>query len=153
MYPIAHVIFTLLITKRFWQKENLSLHILALGALLPDLMDKSLLLLFNTGNGRFIAHTLAFALIGYMVTSLISRKTALSLSTGIIFHLLEDLNSPVPWFYPLIEYDFIPRGEYNFFEAYFSFFGIGTDAIAIILALGIFRREFQGITLTSKTTW
>jgi len=131
MYPFAHVTFTLLLTKRFWERGNLSPYLLAAGALLPDVVDKSLLLA-QVGGGRFIGHTLTFALLAFLLAGIKSYPWGVSLSGGVLFHLLGDLNAPLPWLYPFVRYSFGSREEFDLLEAYFSLSGIGMDAIALL---------------------
>ena len=83
---------------------------LAIGAILPDLIDKPLgLVIFASTitTGRMIGHTFLFSLLLFLV-GLYSygKKRALiilSLSTGSLFHLIEDQSWRVPkiLFWPL----------------------------------------------------
>ncbi len=135
MFPVAHVLLSLVATKRFWQANKLDWRFIAVGSLLPDLVDKAIFLLFHTGNGRFIAHTLVSVLIGFLVFQFISLRVGKSVALGMLLHLVFDLNAEVPWFYPFVSYEFPPRDSLNIFQAYLSFFGIGTDAIAVALGM------------------
>jgi|Deesub1362A_J573_1020465.scaffolds.fasta_scaffold01010_10 hypothetical protein len=138
MYPLGHVTFTLL----FGRKLKLSLGFLALGVLLPDLVDKILLIFFGIGSGRFIAHTLAFAAIaGGALALLRGRRAGVALALGCVAHLIEDAYSFIPWFYPFIDYDFPVVESYSIFDHYLAFFGIGTDAIGMLLFLAAYKPE------------
>ena len=79
-----------------------------IGAILPDVIDKSLYLLGFAPSGRYIAHTLFFVVIAGLVTYFIIRKksVALALSLGLLLHLFGDATYFVPWFYPFINYNF-----------------------------------------------
>ncbi len=129
MYPIGHITFTLLIGTRF----NLSPGFLALGVLLPDLVDKSLLIFFGIGSGRYVAHTLSFAVLAALLGLLRSRQAAPALAFGITAHLVEDSYSFIPWFYPLLPYDFPAVEGYSIFDHYLGVFGIGTDLLGVLL--------------------
>ena len=83
---------------------------LAIGALLPDLIDKPLgMVIFASTitTGRMIGHTLLFSLLLFLVgLNLYEKKRdvrIMSLSTGSLFHLMEDQmwKSPKILFWPL----------------------------------------------------
>jgi hydrogenase-4 membrane subunit HyfE len=70
---------------------------LAIGALLPDLIDKTLgMIVFAStiSNGRMISHTLVFSftlfLIGLYLYDNRREIIVLTLATGSFFHLIED---------------------------------------------------------------
>lgn len=87
---------------------------IALGALLPDFIDKPLgrIILADTiGSGRIYAHTLLFGLLlglaGYYLYS--QGKPELLIIAGASFcHILEDQiwNSPTVFFWPLLGWEF-----------------------------------------------
>ncbi|MBI2084247.1 MAG: metal-dependent hydrolase [Candidatus Aenigmarchaeota archaeon] len=79
------------------------------GALLPDIIDKGLFLIGWFPCTRFLAHTIFFFPIAGLATYAITRnkKVAVAVSLGVIFHLIEDLNSDIPLFYPFKQYSFI----------------------------------------------
>lgn len=83
---------------------------LIIGAILPDLIDKTLgRVIFPSiiANGRIIAHTLLFSLTLLLTGLYLYYRTgdtsALSLALGSIFHLMEDKmwKSPRTLFWPL----------------------------------------------------
>lgn len=79
-----------------------------LGALLPDIVDKSLLFL-GIGSGRGISHTLLFVGVSFIIVHFsFHRKKSISVPflIGLVSHLVLDLPE-VPFFYPFINYDFI----------------------------------------------
>ncbi|MBU5688498.1 MAG: metal-dependent hydrolase [Candidatus Aenigmarchaeota archaeon] len=82
---------------------------------LPDLIDKPPYILGIFPSGRYIGHTLLFVLLFGLSTYIITRKKiiALSVSFGMLMHLIEDLPYFIPWFYPFINYDF-PKGPFKF---------------------------------------
>ena len=86
--------------------SQLDLLFLALGSMLPDIVDKPLgLLLFGSPNmGRTFAHTLLFLII-LAAVSLRQRDIRLaSLSWGVLVHLILDSmwSSPVTLLWPLL---------------------------------------------------
>lgn len=150
MYPLGHVTFTLLVGR----KLNLSIGFLALGALLPDIVDKVLVIFFNIGGGRFIAHTLAFAaLAGCALALLHSKRAGVSLALGSVAHLIEDAYAFVPWFYPLLDYEFPVVESYSIFDHYLGFFGIGTDAIGLLLFIAAYKPEILPLNLEYLRRW
>lgn len=87
---------------------SLSIVLASFGALLPDLIDKPLVLIGIAPLGRYIGHTLFTAVVSSIVTFLITKNKnyGLSIGFGCIFHLFEDLPGFIPWFYPFVDYDF-----------------------------------------------
>lgn len=81
---------------------------LLLGSILPDLIDKPLVLLGLSESGRFIGHTLFTGIVVSLSSFVITRKkmVPISLFFGHFVHLLEDLPFFLPWFYPFVDYDF-----------------------------------------------
>jgi len=79
-----------------------------IGAVLPDVIDKSLYFLGFAPSGRYIAHTLFFVVVAGLAVYFITRKksVALALSFGLLLHLFGDATYFVPWFYPFIDYNF-----------------------------------------------
>jgi membrane-bound metal-dependent hydrolase YbcI (DUF457 family) len=109
MFLLFHVAIPLLVFEIPRVKSFLNFNRLALiiGALLPDLIDKPILLL-SLGSGRGFSHSLLFVVILYLSVFLImKRKTIIanSLAIGVLFHLLLDLPG-VPLFAPFIQYNF-----------------------------------------------
>ncbi|MFX1365471.1 MAG: metal-dependent hydrolase [Promethearchaeota archaeon] len=108
IYPIFHVALPLIFTEiPRLKKLKINRYSLIIGALLPDIIDKPLFLL-GFGNGRFLSHTLLFAIISFLIVHFSSKKNV-SISfpffIGIVFHFLLDIPH-VPFFYPFIKYDF-----------------------------------------------
>jgi hypothetical protein len=96
------------ITLFFGTLLSLSIFSLIIGSILPDLIDKPFQLLGISTSGRFIGHTLFMGLLISGISFLIFRKKSVSISLlfGHWFHLLQDAQYFVPWFYPFINYDF-----------------------------------------------
>jgi len=126
---------------------------LAIGALLPDLIDKPLgMIIFASTfeNGRIISHTLLFVLSLLLVTLYLYEKKkdikVLSLASGSFFHLMEDQMwaTPKTLFWPLLGWKF-PKSQTDFngieylsklFEKSFTFH-ISFSSVPEILGMGI----------------
>lgn len=88
---------------------------LAIGSLLPDLIDKPVgMIVFSSAisNGRMISHTLVFSitlfLIGLYLYGKRSDIRVITLATGSFFHLIEDQmwNAPKTLLWPLLGWSF-----------------------------------------------
>jgi hypothetical protein len=88
---------------------------LAVGALLPDLIDKPLgMIVFAStiSNGRMISHTLVFSITLYLIGLYLYNKRhdirVITLATGSFFHLMEDQMwaTPQTLFWPLLGWSF-----------------------------------------------
>jgi membrane-bound metal-dependent hydrolase YbcI (DUF457 family) len=94
---------------------------LAVGALLPDIIDKPVgMIIFAStiSNGRMISHTLLFAftlfLIGLYFYSKKRDIIIITFASGTFFHLMEDQmwNTPATLFWPLLGWSF-PKYEFT----------------------------------------
>ncbi len=124
MFLIFHIALPLIFTEiPLIKKLKVNKFALIIGSLLPDLIDKPLLLL-GFGPGRFFAHNLMFVLISFLIIHF-STKRNLRISVpflfGVIMHLILDIPE-VPFFYPFISYEFIMLEEplRNWFIALFT---------------------------------
>ena len=81
-----------------------------IAGLAPDLVDKTACqILQATPSGRMWGHTLVGLVLSTLLIALLGGKCAArSWALGYLGHLLGDLNSSVPWFYPFVSYDFTP---------------------------------------------
>lgn len=95
---------------------------LAIGAILPDLIDKpagELIFASTFANGRIIGHTLLFSLLLFLTGLYLYEKRrdirALSLTSGSFLHLFEDqmLAHPQTFFWPLLGWGF-PRSSRDY---------------------------------------
>jgi|SRR5665647_116707 len=84
---------------------------LVIGALLPDLIDKPLgriIFASTIANGRIIGHTLLFSLLIFLIGLYVYEKRRdiriISLTTGSLFHIIEDQmwKTPKTLFWPLL---------------------------------------------------
>ncbi len=86
--------------------SQLDLLFLALGSMLPDIVDKPLgLLLFGSPNmGRTFAHTLLFLIILAAISLRLQNIRSASLTWGVLVHLILDSmwSSPVTLLWPLL---------------------------------------------------
>ncbi|TXT61670.1 MAG: conserved membrane protein of unknown function [Promethearchaeota archaeon] len=122
MFIFFHLAIPLLIFEIPPIKERISINRFALliGAVIPDLIDKPLVLL-GWGSGRGISHSLLFLIIStsivFLGEAVQGRKSFLrdniitiSYLTGITIHLLLDIPE-VPLFYPFIPYPYSVEGD------------------------------------------
>lgn len=81
-----------------------------IAGLAPDLVDKTACQVLHLApSGRMWGHTLVgLALSTLLIDLLWGKRAARSWALGYMGHLLGDLNSPIPWLYPLVAYDFNP---------------------------------------------
>ncbi|AAM32828.1 metal-dependent hydrolase [Methanosarcina mazei] len=95
---------------------------LAIGAILPDLIDKPIgevIFASTFGNGRIVGHTLLFSLLLFLAGLYLYDKRrdirALSLSAGSFLHIFEDRMGadPYTFFWPLFGWSF-PRDSRDF---------------------------------------
>jgi len=111
MFIFAHVFLGVLIGLGFWHLTNdrRALPLCIFGAILPDLLDKSIALLFPAiyGSGRTLGHTLLFfaVIVSAGIFLWYSRGTLLGLAfaCAVISHQVLDAMWTVPstWLYPL----------------------------------------------------
>lgn len=81
---------------------------LIIGSLLPDIIDKPLLLL-GLGTGRLLSHNLFFSFIAFLILFKFTKRNlriSIPFLAGMIIHLILDIPK-VPLFYPLISYDYL----------------------------------------------
>ena len=110
MFPIFHIAVPLILIEIPYIKKKYRFNRIALiiGALLPDVIDKSLMFL-NISSGRGISHTLLFVVASFVIVHLFTKRNYLisfPLLIGTFSHLILDLPE-VPLFFPFIMYDFI----------------------------------------------
>ena len=104
--------------------------------ILPDLVDKPLAAL-GVGGGRYIGHTLLFAMLVALAFSIWKKKYGLAALTGLMSHLLLDLNALVPWFYPFKDYNFSDE-RFSFvewFKNYLTFSEVGWELIIVVMVI------------------
>ena len=143
MFPIFHVAVPLALFEipKIKRKFTINRFSLLIGALFPDIIDKSLLFL-GIFSGRGISHTLLFVGIASLILYIISRGNSpvtIPFLIGNVFHLLLDLPY-VPIFYPFFDFDFIMT-EDPIDHWLYSLFNdpkvYGTELIGIGILIGI----------------
>jgi membrane-bound metal-dependent hydrolase YbcI (DUF457 family) len=112
MFIFAHVFCGALIGLGFWHLTNdrRALPLCILGAILPDLLDKSSALLFPgvLGSGRTICHSLVFfaivLLFGILLWQYRHTLLGIAFACAILSHQIMDAmwNMASTWFYPLL---------------------------------------------------
>jgi hypothetical protein len=112
MFIFAHVFAGALLGLVFWHLTNNRRAILVCiaGSIIPDVIDKSLGLLFPSvlGGGRTVFHSLGIVLIILIVTFLFVRSNlrllGIGLAGAILLHqVLDEMwTLPANWFYPLL---------------------------------------------------
>ncbi|MHA1437193.1 MAG: metal-dependent hydrolase [Promethearchaeota archaeon] len=110
IFLLFHIAFPLLIFELPYIKKNFEVNRFALliGALIPDIIDKSLMFL-GLGSGRGYSHTLLFVFTAFFILFLTTKgnkSIAVPFLIGELIHLILDLPY-VPLFYPFISYEFI----------------------------------------------
>ena len=158
------------IVKRPWfaaLTNYIDVRMLAVGALLPDIIDKPLgIYILKIQNGRIYAHTLLFLLIiggaGYYLYK--SRKQAwlLTLAAGTLTHLVFDEMWQVPstLFWPLFGWGF-PRYELGDYimsllkEIFTNRYFFTTELIGLIIVIWfivwlLYRHKFGTFIMRGK---
>jgi hypothetical protein len=112
MFAFAHVFFGALIGLGFWHltHNRRALPLCILSAILPDLLDKPLALLFPdiVGSGRTIGHSLLFlgitAALGLLLWRYRHTLLGMACACAIVSHQVLDAmwNIPSTWYYPLM---------------------------------------------------
>jgi hypothetical protein len=112
MFIFAHVFAGALLGLVFWHLTNdrRAIIVCVAGSVIPDLIDKSLGLLFPStlGSGRTFFHSLGIVLVILIVSLMFVRSNlrllGLGLSCAFLLHQVFDemWNLPSNWFYPLI---------------------------------------------------
>lgn len=109
MLPTGHVAVSYILSRV--AKADLKIAVIA--SLFPDLLDKSLKLVFHlVPGGRSLGHGLpAVVVISLVMTAWKGRRAGYSWGIAHLFHLFADypFTEYVPWFYPLVPYSF-PAG-------------------------------------------
>ena len=106
MLLFAHLGITMAAAQLVGRSVKLSMAFVALGSILPDLIDKPLgWIVFGTpAMGRTFAHTLLFLLALLVISALAHSNKMASISFGVTGHLVLDFmwNSPITLFWPLL---------------------------------------------------
>lgn len=116
-----HVGMTILIFRYVFRDERVDLRFLALGAVLPDVIDKpigTVLFADTFRSSRIFAHTLVFAALVMTAVLLISRRGPrrrqwMALGVGVLLHLVLDgmWTSAETLLWPFLGWEFPPGPE------------------------------------------
>jgi len=163
MFVFAHVFFGSLIGLGFWHLsgDHRAVPVSILGAVLPDLLDKSLALLIPGifGSGRTIGHSLIFLGIALALGLLIwlFRNSILGVACACALYSHQLIDSmwtlPASWFYPLLgsfPVVSIPDYIWHYFWLEISCPSEWIFAGASVIILGVWYRSIPGnrISLT-----
>lgn len=123
--------------------------IVGIGSILPDLVDKSLLILGVTPYTRLFAHNVFFGPIVSLITLLVTRRKhfATAMLFGSYMHLIEDISHTVPWFWPFVNYDLAEVVE---LKVSVDIFEIVTELIGLSLLAVLFAFRKQVFKLREK---
>ena len=127
MFLLGHIGITVFISSFLYIQPSFAF----IAILLPDFVDKLLLLIGVATYNRFIAHTIFFGPIASLIVYAATKRKDLSLATLSVcyLHLLEDAKDFLPLFYPLVKYSFPEAG----FGLEFDWFTIATEGLGILL--------------------
>lgn len=104
MLPLGHVGITAFLSTLVYLPALFA----AIGALVPDIVDKLLFLSGISACGKFIGYSIFFgpvlSLLVYGLTR--KKKIALAILFGSYLHLFEDMGNFIPFFYPIVKYQF-----------------------------------------------
>lgn len=154
MYPFGHLGFTLAFFHSSSSlREKVNSYALVIGALLPDIIDKSLGQ-FVFQHGRFVGHSIVIGsiicfLVGILMKSFgKGNRLASSLYFGWVAHLIEDSGGFLPLFYPIIQYDF-PLTSLDPLRALSSPYVLTCEVMGIIL-LGLLAYRYGYINIIKE---
>lgn len=114
-----HVGATIAFVRYAFRDPNMDLRYLALGAVLPDLIDTPLGIIFwsSVGAVRLVSHSIMFAMTVMFVVLIVTRrgptrKRWMLVATGLLFHLLLDVmwNQPETLWWPFLGSAFTSTG-------------------------------------------
>lgn len=131
MYPLGHLGIALIIASIFY----LPVAAFVIGVFLPDIVDKGLAVLGFLECGRSVGHNVFFAVGAGLVALVATRNKGIALAIffGVLLHLAQDSTHFVPYFYPVVEYDFSECGHVEFrpgtFEIVMEVVGVGLIVI------------------------
>ncbi len=113
-----------------------------IGSMLPDAVDKGLVIFGVTDYSRFVAHNIFFGPIASIFTYAITRRrdAALAILFGSYMHLIEDANKFVPWLYPLVQYELTPVQGIKIIPELYEY---ASEAIGLSLLIILYRFKFK----------
>lgn len=144
MYPFGHLGITIFLGTLL----RLPMLFLAIGALLPDIVDKVFFELDFLPCGRSFAHNLFFGPLLAALVFLVTRRRNISLALlfGSYLHLIGDIRNFIPWFYPFVSYNFVCLPTTFRIDAFI----IITESIGIVLLAATFLFKAKIIYLQKR---
>ena len=153
-----HVGGALFIARWIFRDPKMDLRVLALGAVLPDLIDKPIGSLIFHGyfrTGRIYGHTLLFAVLlltGVMALTrrgTVTRRRWMALPIGVFIHLLLDIPiENVTFWWPFLGFDFPPfeQGALSDLMRYLSRSPgvLIQEALGLAYLVGLYRKTDLG---------
>lgn len=118
-------------------------------AILPDIIDKFLVLTGISPYTRLFAHNIFFGpFVSMIVYAITKRKDyALTVLFGTYMHLLLDMTHVVPLFWPLISYNLTPVYEV---QITFGLFEIVSELVGISLLMVLFTSRQNILELRER---
>jgi len=150
---LAHLYYWLFLKKKkleptdSWGIVHFAFLPLIIGALGPDIIDK-LISEPITGYGRYIGHSIPFAILMFILFIAIfwKKPTVYSaLILGWIMHIILDTASFIPWFFPFVDYTFQSKTQTYIellLQPYAYYNEIGGFMCILFLIVLYFRRGF-----------
>lgn len=125
MYPLGHLGTGLIVASLL----SMPVAAFVFGVFLPDVVDKGLTILGVLECSRSFAHNVFFAMgagaAAFAATR--NRKVGVAVMLGCMLHLAQDSAHFVPYFYPLVDYEFVGCGPVKYdpgqFEIAMEFVG------------------------------
>ncbi len=123
-----------------------------IGGILPDIFDKAAFLLGIFPCTRFFGHTIFFVILVGIATFVITRKKsyALAISFGSLFHLIQDLQGNVPFFYPLVNYPFLSSCGEPSILYHLNIIEIVAEVVGVVLLIILIKYWKQFEVLRNK---
>ena len=112
-----------------------------IGAIIPDIFDKSLFLLGVFPCTRFFGHTILFAVLVGLVTLVIARKKSFGIAMffGSFLHLIQDIPGNVPFLFPFINYSFFATcGQLSIID-HLNAYEIAAEILGVIFLIVLIK--------------
>ncbi len=115
-----------------------------ISSLLPDFIDKGLLLLGLSNYTRLYAHNVFFGPIVSLVVYAITKRKDISLAVlfGSYLHLVEDVRTPVPWLWPFVNYNLTPATGIKVAADMFDIF-LEAIGLSLLVILFVFEKNIM----------
>ncbi|MBI4009890.1 MAG: hypothetical protein HY361_01685 [Candidatus Aenigmarchaeota archaeon] len=116
--------------------------IVGISSILPDFVDKGLLLAGLSPYTRLVAHNLFFGPALSAIVYLATKRKAVAIAVlfGTYMHLIEDIRTPLPWLWPLVTYDLVPVTGIKIVVDLFEIF-TETIGLSLLVSLFVFKKN------------